>query len=365
MIYFSDSFRSLFFGATLVSLFAMGNVTYLHANEHPPATLSVQGDAPVEVMTIELSEYQSVGEDGRLWKCTDSTHTWLVADSLKTVNNVCERFTVIKPTAEKDTIDFKQYDSRNRGLYLNETISDSKALPTKSVTGGYYKTSHSKKEDATSMLRATVEIVSDADDARLAVILFIVVGVLIVGVILITAAKILYDVIVSGDEVKTWHEFSSSYFYSSRTFFNSQDTYAESSNFFAAKYAIGLQGVWADIGVASELGFVSTHLMDKGAPIGAPSYSGLYGLFGPVVKFGVNNPVSFDLEMLGGMSSVDFLDYIAVARGIFKFRTDAGYFMALQFGALYMSLDAYDGLFRDGSTVNDGFSIIGGVSVGY
>ncbi len=186
-----------------------------------------------------------------------------------------------------------------------------------------------------------------------ALVVLVVIGVIVVAVLVVYAGKYLYDVATSNKKYDYWMDMGWTY-----TYFSSEATY-NAGSMSGVKFSTGFKDGSAKIGMSAEAGAFAFKL-DGAKEFSWVEYGGSYAMAGPHVRFESGPNTYVYLELLGGKSSHESVDTLALGRfGIQALigRVTAG----INIGAIYMGLEDAEGIAKDA----DNYETTTGFEIGY
>ena len=207
---------------------------------------------------------------------------------------------------------------------------------------------------------------TNADLDELAVVIFVAVGIVVVGAFIITAGKVIYDIIFKRKYFPLWREIGLSGMISGETINrNKSSTYLEETDFLSILFGLGLEKELLGIGVRAELGYIHLRIENELDPKEFFNAKGFYFLFGPIMRFGDKKPFSLNLEFLNGTSNDTSIGWLSKAMISGRIKTRRHLYYGLQIGAIYMKLSQLDGLLIKNREINREFNLLMGIETGY
>ena len=187
----------------------------------------------------------------------------------------------------------------------------------------------------------------DVGDSDVAVVLFVIVGVVVVAAVIVYTGIFLFDALTQSDnEYSVWWEVGPR----AHFFFGGE----RQGGMYGLRLAGGFMTDSADVGLALEGGYLGgrAKVGDDDDPV---DVSGSYGLLGPTVRWVLSddpNPAMLELELLAGLGSDDNLDWLS--RGAVGVSWGVGdcWRMGLSLGSLYMSVHTTEGPLTTDSSFN-------------
>lgn len=202
-------------------------------------------------------------------------------------------------------------------------------------------------------VRLDLPRINTGGNSDAAMVMLIVIGVIVVAVLVVYAGKYLYDVATSDKKYDYWMDMGWSY-----TYFSSNKSY-NAGSMSGVKLATGFIDGNAKIGVGVEAGSFAFKFdgLEESTWV---EFGGSYAMAGPHVRFENGKRAYFYLELLGGRSSHESVDTLAVGR--FGINAIFGQVTAgVSMGALYMGLEDAEGIVQD----VDNYETTTGVEIGY
>jgi hypothetical protein len=189
-----------------------------------------------------------------------------------------------------------------------------------------------------------------------AIIILVVVGVVVVLSVVVYAAAFLYALAIGSGDVGYWWDLEA---HGSLLFGNESDGYMS-----GIRFSSGLENMPVMVGLVLEGGQIQAD-MGAQSPLGITEISGAYGLAGAGVRWALggyeSNPTYLGFDLLGGTAADENVNLMSVARANISLGFSPHLRFGFSLGALYMGLEADDGLIQD----IDNFSTMTGVQIGY
>lgn len=191
-------------------------------------------------------------------------------------------------------------------------------------------------------------------DSDGAVVIFIIIGVATVVAVVVYAGLFLYEVASGGGRYDYWWDVQ---------FRTTALTDGGDRGYIAGlKVSSGFENRKARVGLVLEGGYLDALIRSDDAEI---ALVGGFMMAGAGVRwpFGRStfNPSFFGLELLAGTSGDEDVKLMSAARANVSFGVGARTRLGLSLGALYLGLDAGDGLIKD----IDNFTTLAGIETGY
>lgn len=186
-----------------------------------------------------------------------------------------------------------------------------------------------------------------------AMVVLVVIGIVVVAILVVYAAKYLYDVATSGKKYEYWMDAGWTY-----TYFSSKQNY-NAGSMSGVKFSTGFKDGRAKIGVSAEAGAFEFTLqgVEESSWV---NFGGSYAMAGPHVRFASGENAYIYLELLGGRSSHESVDTLAIGR--FGIHALMGHVTAgVNIGAIYMGLADSEGIVQD----VDNYETTTGFEIGY
>lgn len=206
----------------------------------------------------------------------------------------------------------------------------------------------------------------DWDGGDWAAVIYVVVGVIVVGAFILFGVKALYDLVVNKDDAPVFKEVGLRFSYSGLTMYdNKGSSLYRDAYLVGLRFAIGVERDVLALGLAVEGGSINLTVHGVNPPSETLDYRGGYLVGGPMVRFGNYHPLALSLEFLNGTSDHRDIGWISKTRMALQAKTGAGLLTGAHLGAVFYDLRYSDGLvFRRGD-LNSDLSLVFGVDVGW
>ncbi len=294
--------------------------------------------------------------------CRDSI---LLSQKIPTKNDTLARSldSLVNDSTEDNSLDNIK-DSERKGNFKvthKNSEAEADADATDERASGYFVGLFGGSGKGDSKNKKESEVNNDA-----AKLIFVFAGVIVVGAFIFYGGKALYDLIVNPDDQKVFHEVGLRYSYSGETWQGGGPSLYRNSNLIGLRYATGLdQGGWS-LGLAAEGGYIDLNLYDPAGSSPTYDFHGGYFLFGPLVRFGENDPYSFTVEFLNGSSNQLSIGWIHKSRLTLQRRLGPSPFIAgAHLGAVFYDLNFADGLIQRSGDFNRDLSMIYGLDMSW
>jgi hypothetical protein len=199
-----------------------------------------------------------------------------------------------------------------------------------------------------------------------AAVIYVVVGVVVVGAFVVYGVQALYDLIVNKDRSPVFREFGLRFSYSGTSFRDrSGPALYRDAYLMGLRFAAGLDRGFLGLGLAAEGGYIDLALRGVDDPSQAFDFRGGYVVAGPMIRFGRNDPVSFNLEFLNGTSDHASIGWISKSRMACEYKFPTGLLLGANLGAVFYDLHFLDGLGLRSGSFNRDLSLITGLDVGW
>ena len=201
---------------------------------------------------------------------------------------------------------------------------------------------------------------------ELAAVIYVVVGVVVVGAFLIYGIQTLTELAVNPKDDPLFQEVGLRLSYSGHALRDGTgpDLYRD-SYLAGLRYAIGFDRPGMDIGLAVEGGYIDVNLHEAGAPLHSFDFHGGYLVAGPMLRFGNYDPLSFSLEFLNGASNHESIGWISKSRMTLQARIGDHATFGGHLGAVFYDLQFLDGLAWRQGDFNRDLSLITGLDMGW
>jgi hypothetical protein len=199
-----------------------------------------------------------------------------------------------------------------------------------------------------------------------AAIIYVVVGVVVVGAFIVYAAQTLVELAFNQEHYPLFQEAGLRLSYSGHSWRDGAGADLYRDAYLAGiRYGIGFDRPGADIGVAVEGGYLDIHLSPADGVGDAFDFRGGYLVAGPLLRFGSFDPLCFSLEFLNGTSTHANIGWISKARMALQARFGRHEVMGVNLGAVFYDLAFLDGLGWRQGDFNRDLSLIGGLDFGW
>jgi hypothetical protein len=195
----------------------------------------------------------------------------------------------------------------------------------------------------------------DVGNDELAVVIFVVIGVIVVAAAIVYAGFFIGSWLVGDwNEVEGWGEVCLN-----GSFFSGED---RSGGMYGLRFAGGFSTDTADAGLAVEVGSINGRIAtrESGERV---DISTAYGIIGPTVRWVLDaegNPISIDVDVLTGIAGDDNLDLLSRASIGVSWGIGSHWRLGFGIGALYLKVKRSEGLVNTDSD----FNLVGGVQTG-
>lgn len=204
----------------------------------------------------------------------------------------------------------------------------------------------------------------DADEW--AAIIYVAVGLVVVGAFLIYAVQTLVELSLNREHYPLFQEAGLRLSYSGHSWRDGAGADLYRDAYLAGlRYGIGFDRPGADIGLAVEGGYLDIHLSPAAGVGDAFDFRGGYMVVGPLVRFGSFDPLCFGLEFLNGTSTHASIGWISKARMTLQARFGRHEVVGAHLGAVFYDLAFLDGLGWRRGDFNRDLSLIGGLDFGW
>lgn len=206
----------------------------------------------------------------------------------------------------------------------------------------------------------------DWDLDEWAVVIYVVVGVVVVGAFVLWGAKALYDLAVNRDDSPVFKEAALQFSYTGRTLrYGDGATLFRDAWLMGGRFAFGVEKPVVSFGLALEGGAIDLSVRAPDTDREIVDVQGGYLVGGPLVRFGRYRPLAFTLEFLNGTSSHASIGWISKSRMTLASRTRAGLTYGAHLGAVFYDLRFSDGLVYRRGDFNRDLSVLFGLDAGW
>jgi hypothetical protein len=195
----------------------------------------------------------------------------------------------------------------------------------------------------------------DVDNADVAAVVFVLVGVVVVAAAVVYAGAFAYQALTSSGEEYAWWLDGGAQGYA---FFGGE----RSGGMYGLRLAGGFMGAYADTGLAVEGGYLHGQVR-VGDTDQAVDVSSAYGMLGPTVRWvltGIENPMMLELELLVGLAADDNLDLLSRATAGLSWGVGSDWRAGIAVGSLYTEVHTTEGP----ATTDSSFNLTSGVQMG-
>ena len=207
----------------------------------------------------------------------------------------------------------------------------------------------------------------DMDGKEWAAVLYVVVGVVVVGAFIVYGAEALVELATNQDDDPVFREIGLRYSYSGRQWSDGGPPLYRDANLIGLRFGIGLdRGAGMGLGVAVEGGYIDLSLRAVDDPTKVFDFQGGYLVAGPMLRFGRNDPLSLTLEFLNGASDHASIGWISKSRMTVQGKVGkTGLLVGAHIGAVFYDLSFYDGLAQRQGNFNRDLSLVIGADTGW
>jgi len=199
-----------------------------------------------------------------------------------------------------------------------------------------------------------------------AAVLYVVVGVVVVGAFVVYGAQALVELATNQDDDPVFREIGLRYSYSGRRWSDGGPPLYRDANLIGLRFGIGLDRAGMGLGVAMEGGYIDLSLRPVDDPTKVFDFQGGYLVAGPMLRFGHNDPLSLTLEFLNGASDHASIGWISKSRMTVQSRVGkTGFLVGAHMGAVFYDLSFYDGLAQRQGNFNRDLSLVIGADTGW
>jgi hypothetical protein len=283
-------------------------------------------------------------------------------------------------TARQDTTAFQPHDGRPaaHGDDRPHVFGNDSAVREDAIPGGMAKGARAET-DATEYERERAKgwffnFFADASDGHAswdggdwAAILYVVIGVVVVGAFLVYGVQTLYDLAVNENDDPVFMEAGVRMSYSGKAFRDpsGRDDLYRDAYLAGLRFAIGIDRPGMDLGLAVEGGYIDVYLKGMSNPAKAFDFKGGYLVAGPMLRFGRNDPLSFSLEFLNGTSNHANIGWISKSRMALQTKVGSHTLLGAHLGAVFYDLHFLDGLGWRNGDFNRDVSLVYGLDAGW
>jgi hypothetical protein len=200
-----------------------------------------------------------------------------------------------------------------------------------------------------------------------AAVIFVVVGVVVVGAFILYGAQTVYELATNRDDVPVFQEMGLRLSYSGQEYGGAEagtDLYRD-AYLTGIRYAVGLDRPGMGMGLSVEGGYLDVKLRGISDPSQTFDFRGGYLVAGPLLRFGRNDPFSFSLEFLNGTSTHASVGWISKSRMTLQAKVARHTLLGAHLGAVFYDLHFLDGLAWRQGDFNRDLSLIYGLDMGW
>ena len=199
-----------------------------------------------------------------------------------------------------------------------------------------------------------------------AAVIYVVVGVVVVGAFLVYALQTLAELSFNRDGDPLFQEAGLRLSYSGSAWRDGSGADLYRDAYLAGiRYGLGFDRPGMDVGLALEAGYIDIRLSPLDGPGEAFDFRGGYLVAGPLLRFGAYDPLCFGLEFLNGTATHSSIGWISKARMSLQARLGGHAVTGAHLGAVFYDLAFLDGLAWRHGDFNRDLSLVGGVDVGW
>lgn len=222
-----------------------------------------------------------------------------------------------------------------------------------------------------------VHLVADVSDGpgsgggwggdELAAVLYVVVGVVVVGAFLIYGIQTLVELAANTEDYPLFHETGLRLSYSGKTLQSGDgaaDLYRD-AYLAGLRYAVGFNRPGMDVGLAFEGGYIDVWLSPLDGQGRSWDFRSGYFVAGPLIRFGSYDPFCFSLEFLNGTSAHGNIGWISKSRMTLAGKVGRHTTLGGHLGAVFYDLEFLDGLGWRRGNFNRDLSLIMGMDAGW
>ncbi|MDB5051230.1 MAG: hypothetical protein JWO30_4301 [Fibrobacteres bacterium] len=205
------------------------------------------------------------------------------------------------------------------------------------------------------------------DAHELAAVIYVVIGVVVVGAFILYGAQTLYDLATNQEDYPVFMEAGVRVSYSGKALKDpdgGSDLYRD-AYLAGLRFAIGLDKPGMGLGLTVEGGYIDVRLRGISDPSRSFDFEGGYLVAGPLLRFGGNDPFSFNLEFLNGTSDHASIGWISKSRMAVEAKVSPHTLIGAHLGAVFYDLHFLDGLGWRKGNFNRDLSLIYGLDAGW
>jgi hypothetical protein len=205
------------------------------------------------------------------------------------------------------------------------------------------------------------------DGDKLAAVIYVVVGVVVVGAFLVYGLQTLAELAANTEHYPLFQEAGLRLSYSGKALDDPSGSAQLYRDAYLAglRYAIGFDRPGMDLGLTVEGGYIDVRLRDLDDVARSFDFRGGYLVAGPMLRFGDHDPLSFSLEFLNGTSDHPSIGWISKTRMTLQARAGRHAVIGAHLGAVFYDLEFLDGLAWRRGDFNRDLSLISGLDFGF
>lgn len=202
-------------------------------------------------------------------------------------------------------------------------------------------------------------------DHTLAMVLFVLLGVVVVAVFIVGGAVFLVDKIIHNKRIPYWREFAFAYTYADNSIHPAfEDALSRSTQLAALQFSAGLRGKYLGIGLNTEWGYLDMGFRSITNGLEVLRLQAFYGMAGPLVRLGPTGGFHVDMDFLSGFTSTESLGWLGKAKMTAKLPLGNRLVFGAHLGSLYSGLEPLEGTFIQNYQLNRQFSLLAGAQLG-
>ncbi len=240
------------------------------------------------------------------------------------------------PKAKFIKVSAREFEEmRNQGELISIEGTKLIVLPTESKKITTPTPTYNETDILSGLNSLNFPSCTDKDCVYTLVFIGMIIGVYVVAVLVADGVYLLGDVILNEKDVKKWFEMGATASYFSYRTANSE--IENSSIFGGLTISSGFIDRGIGIGFISEFGHINLDIDQD--PTDERRVYGAYGMIGTTFRYGFSRISSFHLDVMAGVSDVEYVDVMGVARVGLNFKIAKHGFFDINYGVNYLGLE--------------------------
>jgi hypothetical protein len=203
------------------------------------------------------------------------------------------------------------------------------------------------------------------DGSDFAKTFFVVAAVAVVGGTLIYLPVLTYKMIRNRERDPITQEMAFAYSYSGTNWEGGGSPMYRGTHMPGLRYSAVIAHPHVGLGLTVEGGYLAPSFEGSFDPTTQVELHGSYGLIGPMLRFGPQNPVTVSLEFLNGTSTAKAIGWVTKARMGVQAKLGRHALIGLQLGSLFYDMHFFDGTVWRSGSFNRDLAMTLGLETGY